>query len=132
MAARRKTYSEVLDQNRRNLAAARLTDPDEHFPYKLEDVLDLIQEDPPMGGGVPGGIDGTEDRSFEVADYITAAIAEASEAYIQAQADFLDNPGDETRSAYEAARDRLNAARLDHRTNRGNTYTIGAAARRAG
>ena len=132
MAARKKTYSEVQADAHRAVAEARLASPDDHFPYKAAEVRALIDEDPPMGPGVPGQLDGTEDRSFEVADYITPGIAEASEAYIDAQAAYLADPSTDNRQAYDAAADRLQAARMDHRQNRGETYTIGAAARRAG
>jgi hypothetical protein len=132
MAARKKTYAEVLVESRQALAAARLADPGEHFPYKRDAVQAVLDEDRPMGPGSPGQLDGAEDRSRNVGDYITEEIADASEAYVAAQAALLADPSEENKQAYDAATDRLQAARLDHRARRGETYTIGAAARRAG
>jgi hypothetical protein len=132
MAGRTVSYGEAYEKARAGLAAARLGDPDEHFPYKHDAVIDLMDSDPPMGPGVPDGVDGTEDTSRAVADYTSQGIADASGAYIEAQAAYLRDPGEDTRAGYEAARDALVAARLDHRINRGNGFTVGAAARRAG
>lgn len=132
MATRPKTYGEASEQAAALLARARLADDNDHFPYKIDEVLDLIDTDPPMGPGIPGQVDGADDTSRTVADYITPGIAEATDAYIGAQAAYLENPSDDTRQAYDAARDRLVAARLDHRENRGEGFTVGAAARRAG
>jgi hypothetical protein len=126
------TYAEAADEFRRSVAELRLADPDEHFPYKHDDVVALIDENPPMGPGTPDGVDGTADTSRVIGDYTSRAIADASRDYIDAQADLLRDPSDDTRSAYEAARDRLGAARLDHRQARGNSFIVGAAARRAG
>lgn len=130
MPAEPSGYSGAMDRARQILAQARLEDPDEHFPYKTAAVLGLIEEDPPMGPGMPGRVDGADDRSREVGDYITEDIALASEAYIDAQAAYLADPTDTNRQAYDAARDQLVAARLDHRQNRGTGFTIGAAARK--
>lgn len=132
MAAKPKTYAQAVEQQRRAVAEARLSDPDEHFPYKLDTVLGLIDEDPPMGPGVPDRADGADDTSRTVGDYMTRQIAEASSGYVLAQETFLTDPSAENRQAYDAARDRLVAARLDHRQNRGQDFTVGAAARRAG
>lgn len=126
------TYGEAAEQARAQLAAARLADPGEHFPYKHDVVMALLDEDPAMGPGTPGGADGTNDRSREIADYMTRDIADASGNYIDAQAAYLADPTDANRAGYEAARDVLLAARLDHRQGRGAGFTIGAAARRAG
>lgn len=132
MPAKPKTYAAAVEQAQSAIAAARLADPAEHFPYKIDEVLDLLDTDPPMGPGIPGGTEGTADTSRSVGDYMTADIAQASHAYVAAQEAWLANPTPENRSEYEAARDRLIAARLDHRSNRGDGFTIGAAARRAG
>lgn len=133
MAAKPKSYGDAVTQARLSINQARLADPDEHFPYKHEAVLALIEENPPMGSGMPGEFDGTEDNSRAVSDYITEAIADASRDYIDAQAAYLADPSDDTLKAeYDATRDRLLAARLDHRAARGTEFTIGAAARRAG
>lgn len=127
-----QSYADAAKFARRALAQARLDDPDEHFPYKHDVVTDLLDEQAPMGPGIPGRVDGATDQSFTVDDYISRGIADASRDYIDAQAAWLGDPSDENRAAYEAARDRLVAARLDHRENRGSGFTIGAAARRAG
>ena len=125
-----QTYEQVVEESRRAFAQARLSDPEDHFPYKHDVVVALIEENPPMGPGIPGESEGDTDRSRTVADYITPALADATRDYVEAQEADLREPSPETRSAYEAARDRLVAARLDHRQNRGNGFTIGAAARR--
>ncbi len=132
MAAKPKTYAEASEQAQNLLGRARLADPDEHFPYKRDVVDAILAEDPPMGPGSPDGLEGTDDRSRSVSDYMTPDIAAASEAYVEAQAAYVADHSEANRSAYEAARDRLLAARLDHRQERGNEFTIGAAARRAG
>jgi hypothetical protein len=132
MPAKPKTYGAAHEAAVVMLDAARLADPDEHFPYKHDAVTALIAENPPMGPGIPDGIDGTQDTSRTVADYITSDIADASRDYIDAQAAFLSARSDDTQAAMDAARDRLVAARLDHRQNRGQGFTIGAAAPKAG
>jgi hypothetical protein len=132
MPAKPKTYTAAVEQARAMLAAARLADPDDHFPYKIDEVLAVLDADPPMGPGVPGGVDGAEDVSRNVGDYMTVDIANASHAHVAAQEAWLASPTAENRSEYEATRDRLVAARLDHRTYRGDGFTVGAAARRAG
>lgn len=131
MAAKPKTYAAAQAQARQVIAQARLDDEGEHFPYKHADVIAVLAENAPMGPGVPGGQDGTEDTSRRAEDYITEGIADASRDYVDAQAAYLADGSDENRSAYDAARDRLQAARLDHRRNRGNEFVIGAAAKRS-
>lgn len=132
MATKPKSYGEAQGQAARLVSQARLADPLDHFPYKLDEVLALIDDDRPMGPGNPDGLPGKDDRSRTVGDYITPGIAQASSDYIDAQAAYLETPSDDTRQAYESARDELVAARLDHRENRGQGFTVGAAARRAG
>jgi hypothetical protein len=132
MATTPQTYGEAHEKAVRLMSQARLADPNEHFPYKIDEVLDLIDTDPPMGPGIPGQVNGADDTSRTVADYMTPGIAQASAEYVDAQAAYLESPSDTTRQAYDAARDRLVAARLDHRSNRDAGFTIGAAARRAG
>lgn len=127
-----KSYAQVVNQSRQAIANARLNDPEEHFPYKRQAVDDLLNRAVPMGPGSPNGDTGESDNSRTVADYISADIANATAEYITAQAAYLEDPSDETRGEYDAARDRLQAARLDHRGNRGEGFTVGAAARRAG
>jgi hypothetical protein len=109
---RAASYGEALAQARESVSAARLRDPDEHFPYKADVVADLIEVNAPMG---PGGPD---DDRVKAEDVMSRRIAEASEAYIAAQAAHLDTPTDGSRSAYEAAKDDLVAARKTHRRNR--------------
>lgn len=132
MATKPKSYGEAQVQAARLVSQARLADPNDHYPYKIDEALALIDEDRPMGPGNPDGEPGSNDRSRTVSDYITPGIAQASDDYIGAQAAYLENPSDDTRQAYDSARDRLVAARLDHRSNRDTGFTIGAAARRAG
>lgn len=130
MSTRAKSYGDTVNQARALVAQARLRDPDEHFPYKHDDVTALLADNPPMGPGTPSGADGADDRSREVADYMSQGIADATRDYIDAQAAYLADLTEETRAAYEAARDRLAAARLDHRQHRADGFTVGAAARR--
>jgi hypothetical protein len=132
MASSQKSYGDVTAAAQAQIRAARLRDPGEHFPYKRDAVEALLAEDPPMGPGITGGHEGVDDRSREVADYTSPGIAAATDDYITAQEAYLRSPSDDTKSEYDAARDRLQAARLDHRANRANTLTIGGAARRAG
>lgn len=126
------TYAQAVEQQRQALALARLNDPDEHFPYKHDTVTGLLAADPAMGPGVPDRIDGADDNSRTFADYMSQGIADASRDYIDAQAAYLQDPSEDTRVGYEAARDRLVAARLDHRAARDEGFVVGAAARRAG
>jgi hypothetical protein len=132
VAAKPKTYGQAQEQARALLAQARLNDPNDHFPYKHAAVTALIKKGASMGPGVPGQVDGADDTSRTVDDYTSQGIADASRDYVDAQAAFLEDPSDENRDAYNAARDRLVAARLDHRAERGQGFTVGAAARRAG
>lgn len=126
------TYGEVVAAYQQALAQARLADPGEHYPYKHDVVVALLDENAPMGPGNPDGVDGRSDGSRLADDYMSRGIADASRDYIEAQAAYVTDRTEATRQAYDAARDRLVAARLDHRTNRGNGFTIGAAARKAG
>ncbi len=126
-----ETYAEVVDSNRRALARARLSDPAEHFPYKYDEVTALLDAGVLMGPGVPGETDGTDDGARTIDDYMSAGIAAASRDYVAAQTAYLEDPSADTKDAYDAARDQLLAARLDHRRNR-EGLVVGAAARRAG
>lgn len=92
--------------------SARLDDPDEHFPYKREHIDALIQENPPAG---PAGPD---DDSTRLRDYISPAIAEASDLFVQAQAAHLIDQSPESRAAYKAAAETLDEARARHRAYR--------------
>lgn len=126
-----KTYAQVVDQQRRALAQARLDDPGEHFPYKHSVVTQMLAEGTPMGPGTPGELDGADDDRATIDDFMTVGIADASRDYVDAQAAYLADPTDEALAGYNAARDRLLAARLDHRSARGEGFTV-VAARRAG
>ncbi len=126
------SYAEVVEANRQALAQATLSDPDSHFPYKHDVVTALIEQDGPMGPGAPGVKDGAVDDSRTVADYMSQGIADATRDYVDAQAAYVEDGGLDAYDEFCAARDRLLAARLDHRQNRPSTFTVGAAARRAG
>ncbi len=128
-----ETYAEVVARTERERAQARLNDPNEHFPYKYDEVLLLLDDGTLMGPGVPGQRDGDDDDdSRTIHDYMSYGIAAATRDYIDAQAAWLTDPTADTTAVYEAARDRLVAARLDHRQNREAGFTVGGAARRAG
>jgi hypothetical protein len=120
------SYGEAWGAAQEALRAARLADPDEHFPYKHDDVTALRDENPPMGP------DGPDDDRVRAEDYISYEIIDASRDYIDAQAAYLTDPGDETKAEYERTRDLLQAARLDHRANRAGATVVGIRARRAG
>lgn len=92
-------------------ADERLSDPDGHFPYKLDEALALDPD-------APAGPFGPDDRSRTFCDFITAELAHATNRYVEAQAAYIGDPGDGTRADYEAARDELAAARRDHRRGR--------------
>lgn len=105
----------------------RLDDPDEHYPYKHAHVSALIEENPAHGP------DGPDDDRVRVEDFISQRIADATRDYIDAQAAYLTDPGDGTRSDYEHAKQALAEARAEHRANRPAGPTIvGVRARRAG
>lgn len=105
----------------------RLTDPADHFPYKLDEVKALLAANPPLGP------DGPDDDRARAEDFISAEIADASAAYVAAQAAFLSDPGDGTKAAYQGARDKLQAARAAHRVNRpAGPVIVGIRARRSG
>jgi hypothetical protein len=105
------SYGEAHAHARKLLSQARLRDPGEHFPYKTADSKAALRRKS-MGPDGDGGHDVTG------ADFISARIIEASEAYIAAQAAFLEDPSRANRSAYAAATDDLVAARRTHRRNR--------------
>jgi hypothetical protein len=102
----------------KSAAQKRLDDPDEHYPYKHAEVTALIEENPPAG---PGG--GTL-VDVRIRDYISPAIADASRDYVDAQAAYVADPAEETKAAYEVARDVLIQARQRHRANRPATPTV--------
>lgn len=128
--AKPKTYRDAVEQANALVAEARLADPEEHFPYKLDEATAWLEAGAPAGPGAPGQLDGTDDTSRTPADYTSQQIIDASADYVEAQAAYLTHPNDDTRGDYESARDRLQAARLDHRQHRTGGFVIGAAARR--
>lgn len=123
------TYAEALEESRQSLAHARLHDPGEHFPYKLDDALTAA------GADVPAGPRGPDDESAMGIDFMTAAIAQASAGYVAAQAAHLSDPSDpDAKADYDAAAAVLVAARCEHRTYRDAPTVTGVPqrARRAG
>lgn len=132
MPPKAKTYAQALQAAQALLAAARLADPAEHFPYKHDAVVVLLDDSVPMGPGVPDGTPGERDTTRMIDDYMSRGIADATRDYVAAEEAYLTEPNPATHMAYTGARDRLQAARLDHRQNRGQGFTVGAAARRAG
>lgn len=112
MPAKPRSMGDAVAKARADIAAARLADSDEHFPYKLDAVRELVQKDAPLGPAGP------KDSSVAVQDVMSARIAEASAAYVEAQARHLENPTPATKNAYEAAKDDLVAARRSHRRSR--------------
>lgn len=98
-----------------------------HFPYKHEEVLNLVADNPPMGP------DGPDDDRVRAEDFTSERIADAAKDYIEAQVAYVDDPGDATREAYEQAKRELVAARQEHRASRpAGPTVIGIRARRAG
>lgn len=95
----------------KSAADKRLSDPDGHYPYKLDEALALDLD-------APAGPNGPDDTSRKVGDFINADIARATAAYVEAQEAYVRNPGDGTRAEYEATRDELIEARQAHRRNR--------------
>jgi hypothetical protein len=126
-----KTYAQAAEQAAALLSKAALADSDSHFPYKADAVAAMIAENPPMGPGQPGSVDGAQDRSREVADYMSGGIAEATADYVAADQAYREDRSETNLDELNATTDRLVAARLDHRAQRGQGFTIGAAARRA-
>lgn len=91
---------------------AALSDPDGHFPYKARTVAALVEENPALG---PAGPD---DVRASAEDFTSAWIAEASEAYIEAQAAHLRDATPENAARYRSAAETLVSARRAHRANR--------------
>ena len=104
------TTGEALAAGRQAVAAARVNDPGEHYPYKASVVADLLDTNPAMDPG-----DGSD---VTAVDFMSQRIAQASEAYIAAQEQWLLDPTPANNSRYEAAKDDLVAARRNHRRNR--------------
>jgi hypothetical protein len=106
------TTGEALAQARALVADARLNDPGEHFPYKRKVVDALVAKDAPLGP------EGPKDASVSAQDFMTPRIAEATDAYIAAQAAYLADSSSANRERYDMARDDLVAARQSHRRTR--------------
>lgn len=104
----------------KSAAQRRIDDPDGHYPYKLDHVAGLIDRNPPAG---PGGPD--DDRVM-FRDLVSHQIAQASADYVGAQADYVLEQNEETRAAYDVARDVLLEARRRHRAERPATPTVTA------
>lgn len=105
------SYGEVHARMQRELAEARLADPDEHFPYKTGDARTALAD-------TSMGPDGDAQHDVTGADFLSRRIIDASEAYIDAQAAYLADPAPANRGALDAATDDLVAARRSHRRNR--------------
>lgn len=103
--------------------ADRVNDPGEHFPYKRATVVALLEAD------APAGPEGPDDKRARVSDYTSRRIADASDAYVRAQATVLQGGDEPALAAYRAARDDLVAARAEHRANRDGVVVV---AKRAG
>lgn len=112
------SYADAWDEARGLLGRARLADPGEHFPYKHDEVLALLQENPPAGPG------GENDDSRRVSDFMSTRIADATKAYVEAQAAYLKNAGDATLADYQEAADDLSAARRAHRRKRAGAMIV--------
>lgn len=107
------SYGEAWAVAEAMLRAGKLADPDEHFPYKHEQVSELIAENPPAGRRGP------DDDSVRISDFISQDIADASKAYIDAQAAYLADPTRANRRRYEVEKELLVAARRTHREGLG-------------
>lgn len=103
------SYGDAQAKARELVSQARLADEGEHFPYKTSDAKAALKRKA-MGPDGSSGVTG--------ADYLSARIVEASEAYVAAQAAYLADPTPGNRSAYAVATDDLVAARRTHRRSR--------------
>jgi hypothetical protein len=114
-----QTYGELAAERVAALGRARLADPGEHFPYKREAARAAIEDDTaPAKVWVWDPRNGLVPRDRPTADFLPEAVADATEAYVTAQAAYLADPGAGTKTGYEAARDALVAARQVHRRGR--------------
>lgn len=113
-----KSFGEAVTRAQELVRAGRLADPGEHFPYKHDEVVQLLDENPAAGP------DGEDDDSRRVSDFMSTRIADASQAYVQAQESYLGDPGDATLATYQEAADDLVAARRAHRRKRGGEMSI--------
>jgi hypothetical protein len=86
------SYADAIVEAQNLVRRGRLADPGEHFPYK-------------HGVAVLGGLH--------------PDVADACQAFIDAQQAYLEDPGDGTRSDYQAAQERLVLARRERRIAEG-------------
>ena len=84
-----------------------LDDPDGHFPYKADAARSALAAEPDP-----------DTNNHPESWYTSEGIISASERYVQAQAEYLTNPGDGTRALMDRAAQDLIAARRDHRSTR--------------
>ncbi len=113
-----RSYGDAVVRAQELVRAGRLADPGEHFPYKHTKVVQLLEKNPPAG---PAGKD---DDSLRVTDFMSVRIADATKAYVEAQKEYLRDPGDATLAEYQEKTDDLTAARLAHRRKRGGQMSI--------
>ncbi len=112
-----ESYGAAVAGAQQAIRQAALNDPNSHFPYKHDAVIALLEENPPAGKDA-------NDDSKRVSDYMTVRIADASKAYVEAQAAHLENPGDATKAAYEQAAEDLVWARQIQRRGRGGEMAV--------
>jgi hypothetical protein len=105
-------YAAAVTDARVSIGRARLADPGEHYPYKHDVVTALVEENPPAGPAAP------EDAPGGGRDLTSQPIADATRDYVEAQAAYVAEHTEETRAAYEVARDVLVDARRRHRVDR--------------
>lgn len=108
MAARKAPMAEHID------------DPSGHFPYKIDRALRAVRED------APAGPDGPDDDRVRTGDFLDEAIAQATNEYVQAQAEHFRTDTAETLEVMQAAAERLVEARRAHRDGRGDAPTVTA------
>lgn len=104
-----------------------LDDPAGHYPYKAGKARALLKRNPPAGP------DGADDDRARVEDFLSVDIVDATDVYVQAQVDYLRDPGDGTRELMDQAAQELVDARRAHRANRGGVpNVVGIRASRVG
>jgi hypothetical protein len=106
------SYADAVVKAQALIHKGRLADPGEHYPYKHADITELIEANPPAG---PNGPD---DDRVRITDLTSTAIADASRDYVEAQAAYLTDPGEDTKAAYDVAKSLLVEARQRHRRER--------------
>ncbi len=112
MSSKQPTTGEAITAARRSIAAARLADPGEHFPYKRREAARALSDADLMG---PAGPD---DDSVDAGDFTSERIILATDAYVAAQADYLADDTEANRERVKATADDLVAARRAHRRTR--------------